>query len=330
MVLTSRFPLELVSVVIRMLCKLNLVVLWALPLLQLSRALPNDLIPQFECGDYLCSGQVDLTQWIEFPTSHYFHICNNYLEDVSTKSSRVTLGRDFTVFQGTQLELMVTFKWVMQGGEPLSYGECEVAIGSVEHVIQHDAHLGYLNQHPIIISVSDANGNVKMILSVEKQQGTDVQITTPAPNPLSFRGVFYPDKRLARGDILDVLGKAERDAIQYAQFNPTVPKLTTSEETSGTVSTGYHFEPNLPIYEPWPQFSYNDLAALYVAIRNWYQNNRQWCILGGEISFSPGESVQFLPIGTFGLENSDGQPLQRSDDTAPVVSFSPENGPITA
>ena len=216
----------------------------------------------------------------------------------------MTPGRQHVFYFGEDLAVATTFSWVMQGGAAFTLGESLKAIKVLSDTMFENPNFETLRTHSSSINIATADGKIKIVCTVEVQQGTNIQIIPPAPNRLSFHGKYYPNRPLNRGDILNVLKKWERDATFYAQHTEFVKIQTSDTYVSHEVSSEYRYRlKDYPPLWPWPQFTYLEVAALAQEVQTWYRNSGHWCVLGGDLFRSPGEETQFLQVGDFGVEN---------------------------
>ncbi|KAG8533536.1 uncharacterized protein KY384_001276 [Bacidia gigantensis] len=196
-----------------------------------------------------------------------------------------------TVFVYSRLgNVKVTFQWEIDRGYILTYGECRKAIEILMAYLNENAHI---NGHPIDVTVS----------------GYDTHISTEGK--LEFYGISFPGRDLQQSAVKAILQdlKYEFDRMTEHGHPPAVVHDPTFVDHS-LMGISVDVDISKSPVDPFPQFNYQDLADLMVAIEGFYQNRGRGFPLYGDITYKGDERVD---VGALMIDESN--PDQAVSDT---------------
>ena len=184
-------------------------------------------------------------------------------------SIRVTPGRDAIWYDpGTK----TTFTWVMEGADPLTYGECENTIGILADYLEANVNDWYPGQATI-----SANGAVKFKVAVEKIP-CDELIIGDDPG-FHLYAYSYPAAALSAVGICGVLDRLLGQSASHDDSD--VVPAGTQQTAAWSDVQGF-----LVLYDRighYPQFTWGELRTLLEQIYEYFETTAQWRALTGEL-----------------------------------------------
>ena len=157
-----------------------------------------------------------------------------YLRDAKTPGVRTTPGGGWVDYMGGELEVIGEFNWVMQGGQPLTYGEVFDVVDHLSEWFEIKQPLG-LDYHPFTAEIS-VGSDTKITCSLHMDPKMGIAISN---HPLEFDGFFYPQRAVPSFGIVNQLfEQAAQDIRQIINLDPQAEveeKFDKTFKVDGTV-----------------------------------------------------------------------------------------------
>ena len=191
--------------------------------------------------------------------------------------------------------IKTTFVWVMDGGAPLTYYQCKVALEALAVEFEHHLDLDDFEGH-VELSQGD---RVKIRVLVERQDS--IYLHLGIGMPVHFEGYFWPGRPLSHVGVAHVIDSAIGEDGNHNNVD-LVPEGTSQRytHTGVTIEIDCATAPG----DPYAQFTYGELKTLMHSMLHWFIQLGQWGALDGVLT------AQGIQTGLLSIEGRFEEPVQ--------------------